>query len=153
MKENIKISVYVGLGFLISFGILFSYLVMYEEKYFDIQLEETQLDTNRVDENNIIFLLGRSYIDHINLGHVQNTLNDNGMNVVVKYENDRSPNKNFKIDDFISKKTDYIVYGIGFNDLGILDSEALEHGITASRNSAECIDVNKNTQFNFDNQT
>ena len=56
MKENIKISVYVGLGFLISFGILFSYLVMYEEKYFDIQLEETQLDTNRVDENNIIFL-------------------------------------------------------------------------------------------------
>ena len=123
MKENIKISAYIGFVFLVSFGMLFSYLVMYEKGYFDIQ-ESKVWDRfgNKIlqaDERNKIFLLGQSYVEAINTAHIQNILNDNGMNVVIKYENDRSTSKVVEIDDFISKKTDLIVYGIAFKELGI----------------------------------
>jgi len=123
MKENIKISVYIGFVFLVSFGILFSYLVMYEKGYFDIQ-ESKVWDRFgnkilQVDERNKIFLLGPSYVEAINTAHIQNILNDNGMNVVIKWEDDRDTSKVVEIDDFISKKTDLIVYGIAFLELGI----------------------------------
>ena len=75
--------------------------------------------TSMRNRKNKIFLLGQSYVEAINTAHIQNILNDNGMNVVIKYENDRSTSKVVEIDDFISKKTDLIVYGIAFKELGI----------------------------------
>ena len=131
MKENIKILSYIGFAFLVSFGMLFSYLVMYEEGY----LIKLQTQENDVDQRNKIFLLGTSYVDAVNTDHVQNVLNDNGMNVVVEFHHEKIPSILGKIDDFILKKPNLIVYGVGFSELGLTgprgctDSKIIKYSI------------------------
>lgn len=118
MKENIRISIYVGISFLISFGILILFLEMYSEGLFAPQQNETV----EIRETNKIFLLGSSYVAAINSSHIQYNLRENGLPINVynlAYGNFASTLEH--IDDIISYKPRLIVYGIGFRDIGYSD--------------------------------
>ena len=120
MKENIRISSYVGIAFLVSFGMLFLFLTINEEGIF----VNTQIQKNYSDEEKNVFLVGTSYVDAINTGHVQNILNENDMNVEVIYHNNVSFQQfEDTIDEVILNKNNIVVFGIGFNDLGLPASE------------------------------
>ena len=62
MKENIKISVYVGIAFLIAFGALLLFFIMYDEGL----LTNTNIQEVKIGVTNKIFLLGTSYVGVIN---------------------------------------------------------------------------------------
>ena len=118
MKENIKISLYVGIAFLIAFGALVLFFIMYDEGL----LTNTDIQEVKSGSNNKIFLLGTSYVGAINVVHVENVLGENGFSTSVLDTPDKLISDTVKIvDDIISNNPKLIVYGIGFRDIGFSD--------------------------------
>ena len=115
MRENIKISLCVGIAFLVAFGILLLFFIMYNEGL----LTNTPITKGEIGVKNTIFLLGTSYVGAINSTHVQNTLSDFGFNISVlnPINNEITPTLG-KLDNFISNKPKLVVYGVGFRDIG-----------------------------------
>ena len=115
MRENIKISLCVGIAFLVAFGILLLFFIMYNEGL----LTNTPITKGEIGVKNTIFLLGTSYVGAINSTHVQNTLSDFGFNISVlnPINNEITPTLG-KLDNFISNKPKLVVYGVGFKDIG-----------------------------------
>ena len=115
MRENIKISLCVGIAFLVAFGILLLFFIMYNEGL----LTNTPITKGEIGVKNTIFLLGTSYVGAINSTHVQNTLSDFGFNIsVLNPINNKITPTLGKLDNFISNKPKLVVYGVGFRDIG-----------------------------------
>ena len=115
MRENIKISLCVGIAFLVAFGILLLFFIMYNEGL----LTNTPITKGEIGVKNTIFLLGTSYVGAINSTHVQNTLSDFGFNIsVLNPINNKITPTLGKLDNFISNKPKLVVYGVGFKDIG-----------------------------------
>ena len=118
MRENIRISSYVGIAFLVAFGTLFLFFTMYDEGL----LTNTDIQEVKVGVNNKIFLLGTSYVGAINSDHVQNVLDENGFSTSVLNPTSQLISQTLEIvDDIISNNPKLIVYGIGFRDIGFTD--------------------------------
>ena len=118
MRENIKISSYVGIAFLVAFGTLFLFFIMYDEGL----LTNMDIQEVKIGVNNKIFLLGTSYVGAINADHVQNVLDENGFSTSVLNPTNKLISQTVEIvDDIISNNPKLIVYGIGFRDIGFTD--------------------------------
>jgi uncharacterized protein YjbI with pentapeptide repeats len=118
MRKNIRISSYVGMAFLVAFGTLFLFFIMYDEGL----LTNTDIQEVKVGVNNKIFLLGTSYVGAINADHVQNVLDQNGFSTSVLNPTNQLISQTLEIvDDIISNNPKLIVYGIGFRDIGFTD--------------------------------
>ena len=119
MIENIKISMYIGVAFAISFVLLFSFFIMYDAGLLTI----TQINKIEIGDKNKIFLLGTSYVKAINSTHVQNILEKNGFDVLTLSPKVLKPTTTLEIlDDVISTNPKLIVYGVGFGDIGLSDN-------------------------------
>jgi uncharacterized protein YjbI with pentapeptide repeats len=118
LKKNIKTITYVGLAFLISLGVLFSFLEMYENGLI------TQEQIHKIESANAdqIFLIGISYVNQINSKHVENTLQENNIIAnVLNVERTAIPETYNEIGKFIANTPKIIVYGVSFRELGYLD--------------------------------
>lgn len=112
MKENIRISIFVGISFLISFGILLSFMNIYSEPK-----EQTNHEKN-------IFLLGTSYVAAINATHIQHILDEKHISAkVYKPKSNEIISTLDNIDYIISNKPRLVIYGVGFRDIGFLDDK------------------------------
>ena len=120
MSTNIRISIYVGISFLISFGILILFLEMYSDGLSATEQNETV----EIGVANKIFLLGTSYVVTLNSSHIQHNLHENGFSVNTYIPEVREIIPTLEhIDDIISNKPKLVVYGIGFRDIGFLDDK------------------------------
>ena len=126
MNENIKLSTYVGIAFLISFGILLSFFELVSNEIYD----PNTIDKINFNHENKIFILGTSYVEAIDSLHVKNILHKN--NVELTVINPPSSHITFsldRIDKVLANNPILIVYGVGFQDVGYLINDSC-HNLT-----------------------
>ena len=152
MKKNIKIITVVGLAFIISIGILFSFLEMYENGL--ITKEQIhQIESTNDDQ---IFLIGISYVNQINSKHVEKTLQENNIFAnVLNVERTAITETYDGIDKFIANNPKIIVYGVSFRELGYLDGSYCTFNdiIKYEKNYYPTINIESNNENNVKQNT
>ena len=117
MKDTIITTILVGFAFVLSLGLLYSYVVLYNSgdliKY-NIKEEQIHGDS--------IFLLGSSYVNVIDRQFVKNYLSAYDTFVNVYHPADALPSNTLLIiDDIIKNNPQVVVMGVGFRDIGLGD--------------------------------
>lgn len=116
MKETVKTSILVGFVFMLSFGLLYSYIVLYNSGYlirYPIKEKQLQITDN-------VFLLGSSYTGRIDTMFIENYLKMHDISVNVYHPTNAIPSNVLSVvNDIVRTNPKLVMIGIGFTDLGV----------------------------------